>query len=140
MPYSLVALPSVVRASWKSVKDFWAQKREDAGGAKTLPDAEVDIVIVDALTRLVAAGLDEDALGTVQRDIPRTLEALCTLLQAAEDSQAAGLGGAGRTAARRRIACRYSTHMWDVRRPPRMRAFRLPVRTARKLQGFMDYL
>ncbi|KZV98008.1 hypothetical protein EXIGLDRAFT_332618 [Exidia glandulosa HHB12029] len=133
----LVALPSVVRASWKGVKDFWAQKREDAGGAKALPDAEVDIVIVDALTRLVAASLEEDALGTVQRDIPRTLEALCTLLQAAEDSQAAGLGGG---VPRLVDGLRAGIQLICGTFGDRMRAFRLPVRTARKLQGFMDYL
>ena len=49
-------------------------------------------VLAPALTRLIAASLDEDALGTAQRDIPRALEALCSLLDAVEDAERAGLG------------------------------------------------
>jgi len=41
-----------------------------------------------ALSHLVAASLAEDSLGTVQRDIPRVLEALLSFLAEAEAYQA----------------------------------------------------
>lgn len=37
--------------------------------------------------------LEEDALASVQRNVPRALDALCALLQAAKDAQAAGVVG-----------------------------------------------
>lgn len=40
------------------------------------------------LSHLTAASLTEDAYGTVQRDIPRILEALLAFLQAVEDYRA----------------------------------------------------
>jgi nucleoporin NDC1 len=40
------------------------------------------------LSHLTAASLTEDAFGTVQRDIPRILEALLGFLQAVEDYRA----------------------------------------------------
>lgn len=100
----------------------------------------------------MAASLEEDALGSVQRDVPRALEALCALLQAAEDAQAAGLAGSvpalvdgascGPAVMRSLIdeGLRAGIQLVCATFGERMRAFRVPVRTARKLQGFMDYL
>ncbi|EJD40961.1 hypothetical protein AURDEDRAFT_186764 [Auricularia subglabra TFB-10046 SS5] len=115
---------------------LWGAPFPDADGDKWAPDARTDAAIVDALTRLVAASLEEDALGTVQRDVPRVLEALCALLDAAEDAQAAG----GRPVAVLADALRSGIQLVCATFGDRMRAFRVPVRTASKLQGFVDYL
>ena len=47
-----------------------------------------DVSLLTALSHLIAASLAEDALGNVQRDIPRSLEALLSFLAEAEAYQA----------------------------------------------------
>lgn len=44
----------------------------------------LSLIVIETL---VVRSLEEDSLGTVQRDIPRVLEALCSYLTAAEDAR-----------------------------------------------------
>ncbi|EIW75473.1 hypothetical protein CONPUDRAFT_169314 [Coniophora puteana RWD-64-598 SS2] len=50
----------------------------------SLPNRAVDIYIVGVLTHLIENSLIEDKYGVVQRDIPRTLEALLTFLSSVQ--------------------------------------------------------
>jgi len=48
---------------------------------------ERDLRAIEILKTLVTVSLTEDALGAVQRDIPKVLEAFCTFLTVVEDAR-----------------------------------------------------
>ncbi|KAF8178903.1 nucleoporin protein Ndc1-Nup [Pholiota molesta] len=53
----------------------------------SLPFWEMDIIVIDALSRLTSASLTEDRFGVVQRDIPKILEAMISFLSSVEQYQ-----------------------------------------------------
>ncbi|EJD08511.1 uncharacterized protein FOMMEDRAFT_151374 [Fomitiporia mediterranea MF3/22] len=69
----------------KEVSTWWTRERRNKAAQKALPNKELDAVIVNTLSRLVAHSLKEDTLGSVQRDIPRILEAMVLFHTAIEN-------------------------------------------------------
>ncbi|KAF5367275.1 hypothetical protein D9615_010445 [Tricholomella constricta] len=68
--------------------NWWNKERLEKTAQSYLPNAEVDVVIVDVLSYLISASLTEDKYGVVQRDIPRVLEAMLSFLSAIEEYHA----------------------------------------------------
>ncbi|EFI26696.1 hypothetical protein CC1G_15467 [Coprinopsis cinerea okayama7 len=67
---------------------WWTMDRVSRLVDASLPMRELDVVVIEVLTKLVCASLEEDRYGVVQRDIPKILESLLSFLQAVEDYQA----------------------------------------------------
>ncbi|KAH6887245.1 nucleoporin protein Ndc1-Nup, partial [Coprinopsis sp. MPI-PUGE-AT-0042] len=67
---------------------WWTGERVSRLVDASLPMRELDVVVIEVLTRLVCASLAEDRYGTVQRDIPKIIEALLSFLTAVEDYRA----------------------------------------------------
>ena len=96
-------VPELVKEIVRWGSDWWTTERVSKVVEGWLPRRDLDIVVIDGmfleivylidltlgivLSHLVCASLSEDRYGSVQRDIPRILEALLTFLGAAEDSQ-----------------------------------------------------
>ncbi|KAF8498289.1 nucleoporin protein Ndc1-Nup [Gautieria morchelliformis] len=72
---------------WR-LKEWWTDVSIERHAKACIPDGVLDAVGIDALSHLVTASLKDDTLGSVQRDIPRTLEALLSFLFEAEAFQA----------------------------------------------------
>ncbi|EIN05466.1 hypothetical protein PUNSTDRAFT_74324 [Punctularia strigosozonata HHB-11173 SS5] len=70
------------------VYDWWARDRASKLVERSLPNRELDAIVVEVLSYLVCASLKEDRYGVVQRDIPRILEAFVSLLTAIEEYHA----------------------------------------------------
>ncbi|KAF9441903.1 hypothetical protein P691DRAFT_765765 [Macrolepiota fuliginosa MF-IS2] len=66
---------------------WWKIDRTSKIVEKALPSRELDIVVVEVISRLTCASLTEDRYGVVQRDIPRILEAFLSFLSAIEEYQ-----------------------------------------------------
>ncbi|KAI0309822.1 nucleoporin protein Ndc1-Nup [Amylostereum chailletii] len=147
-------------------REWWSRERFSKAAEGALPNRELDALIVEVLSHLVCASLTEDRYGIVQRDIPRILEAMLSFMTALEDYQAELLKQAPPTTddpsasqAERVVNVRLReelTRAGDVISlvgdalklgiirivqtfRDRLAAFRFPPRTARKLQGFVDY-
>ncbi|KAI6041097.1 nucleoporin protein Ndc1-Nup [Pisolithus marmoratus] len=69
------------------LNEWLARERIHKRAEMSLPNRELDALIIESLSALVCASLTEDRYGVVQRDIPRILEAFLSFLQAAEDYQ-----------------------------------------------------
>ena len=96
-------VPELVKEIVRWGSDWWTTERVSKVVEGWLPRRDLDIVVIDGmfpeivylidltlgivLSHLVCASLSEDRYGSVQRDIPRILEALLTFLGAVEDSQ-----------------------------------------------------
>lgn len=167
-------VPSQSKEFAMSVQKWWTQERLSRRVEACLPNRELDVVVIDVLSHLTAASLTEDLYGTVQRDIPRILEALLAFLQAVEDYRAEVRGmyieqeqdpapdggsaseiGEKEREERERLreeverAKEVLGYVEDglkesVARIVRtfgdkLLAFKFPPRTARKLQGFLEY-
>ncbi|KAF9466851.1 nucleoporin protein Ndc1-Nup [Collybia nuda] len=145
---------------------WWAKERVSKVVQGCLPNKEVDLAVIEALSHLTCASLVEDKYGVVQRDIPKILEAMLSFLSAIEEYQV-------------EISALYvpppqdkplSAHETDEREALReeveragdilrfvgdglkegvarivrtfgdkLLAFKFPPRTAQKLQGFLEY-
>lgn len=66
---------------------WWKKERANKIVEKSLPLRELDIVVIEVISRLTCASLTEDRYGVVQRDIPRILEAFLSFLSAVEEYQ-----------------------------------------------------
>ncbi|VDB92406.1 unnamed protein product [Peniophora sp. CBMAI 1063] len=141
-------LPKPVRAASSGLKMWWAGERVGKVAESLLPNRELDALIVDVLSHLVCASLTEDKYGVVQRDIPKILESMLSFLQALEDYQlelnASSAPDEERERAGDVLAVLVDALKMGVVRivktfGGKLGAFKFPTRTARKLQGFMDY-
>ncbi|TFK23884.1 hypothetical protein FA15DRAFT_687725 [Coprinopsis marcescibilis] len=79
--------PALLKDEVTRVVDWWTEDRVSRVVDATLPMRELDVVVIEVLTRLVCASLTEDRYGVVQRDIPKILEALLSYLTALEEYQ-----------------------------------------------------
>jgi len=70
------------------VNGWLHNERIDKQAMSYLPHVEVDVMLLDVLSHLICASLTEDKFGVVQRDIPRTLEAMASFLIAIEEYDA----------------------------------------------------
>ncbi|KAJ7220832.1 nucleoporin protein Ndc1-Nup-domain-containing protein [Mycena pura] len=140
-----------------SLPGAWTQPRVGRTVAGWVPRKEVCVAAVGVLTHLTCASLAEDRFGSVQRDIPRVLEALLEFLGAVEAAQAEvrlDAGGNGQAAtpegaadldeARAVLGDLSDALKEGVARIVRtfgdkLRAFRFPPRTAARLQEYVDY-
>ncbi|KAJ3566049.1 hypothetical protein NP233_g7250 [Leucocoprinus birnbaumii] len=66
---------------------WWKKERINKVVEKSLPLRELDVVVVEVISRLTCASFTEDRYGVVQRDIPRILEAFLSFLSAVEEYQ-----------------------------------------------------
>ncbi|KAL1743338.1 hypothetical protein HDZ31DRAFT_41175 [Schizophyllum fasciatum] len=73
-------LPAPVRAHYTGLHHWWTRERAGRLAAGALPRRETDAAVVEALAHLIAHSLIADRFGTVQRDIPRVLEAMVRML------------------------------------------------------------
>ncbi|KAI0055711.1 hypothetical protein BV25DRAFT_1903556, partial [Artomyces pyxidatus] len=80
--------PRGVISTVRDCRDWWQRERINKVAEVVLPHREIDVQIIEVLSRLVSASLSEDRYGVVQRDIPRILEALLSFLSAIEEYQA----------------------------------------------------
>ncbi|KAH9915454.1 nucleoporin protein Ndc1-Nup [Epithele typhae] len=147
---------------------WWARERVHKVAEASLPDRHLDALVAEVLCRLACASLAEDRYGVVQRDIPRIVEALLAFLGALEEYRAE-LGAKharpdaealkdlpAREVAEREVlameAARASEVVGVVEDAikegvvqivrtfgEKLAAFKFPPRTAKKLQGFVDY-
>ncbi|THH07904.1 hypothetical protein EW145_g3066 [Phellinidium pouzarii] len=92
--YELCSLSSVSKGamtkpplSRRGIADWWVRDRKDKAAQKALPNRDLDHMIVEVLGIFISHSLREDALGHVQRDIPRVLEAMVLYLTAIEEYQ-----------------------------------------------------
>ncbi|KAI0339225.1 hypothetical protein BDW22DRAFT_1400438 [Trametopsis cervina] len=160
--------PAVVRAAAADAVEWWRTERIHRVAEVSLPNRKLDGLAVDALCSLVCASLTEDSFGVVQRDVPRIIEALLSFLTAIEEYRAeltaryppptpeeAGALSAKEAAAKHEqmmSVFRASDVLSEVEDPlkegivrivrtfgDKLSAFRFPPRTAKKLQGFVDY-
>ncbi|KAL5532237.1 hypothetical protein ACEPAF_5806 [Sanghuangporus sanghuang] len=69
------------------VREWWTRERKDRAAIKALPNRELDLMIIEVLSKMVGHSLQEDLLGYVQRDIPCVLEAMVSFLMATEEYQ-----------------------------------------------------
>ncbi|EMD32361.1 hypothetical protein CERSUDRAFT_118729 [Gelatoporia subvermispora B] len=161
-------LPKGVLEAVTEVRGWWSRERVHKRVEASLPNRQLDVLVVDVLSAFVCASLAEDQYGVVQRDIPKILEALLSFLQAVEDYQAevnamytppsqeefANLSPkeivqkdilAMEVARASETLSEASDALKDgvvhiVRTfGDKLTAFKFPPRTARKLQGFVDY-
>ncbi|KAI5119552.1 hypothetical protein M0805_008538 [Coniferiporia weirii] len=151
-----------------NIVDWWVRERKDKAAQKALPNRDLDSMIVEVLSALVSYSLSEDALGHVQRDIPRVLEVMVLYLSAIEEYQqelSASLSATVRTdeskltpaETRRYVALKTEVALaeeWiDVLKTAlisgialivntfgdRLTSFKFPHKVASRLQSFVDY-
>ncbi|PPR07533.1 hypothetical protein CVT26_013557 [Gymnopilus dilepis] len=66
---------------------WWSEERVSRVVEGAVAYRELDVLVIDVLSHLVCASLQEDTYGTVQRDIPKILEAFTSFLIAIEEYQ-----------------------------------------------------
>jgi len=135
---------------WK-VYEYFCDERSVVKAEKCLPNRVMDALVVDVLCRLIAASLKEDTYGTVQRDIPRILEALLSFMTAVEElgleiqREGSSKGTLDyRTAGDTIVTPLQESLGRGLRKVvetfgDKLTAFKFPVKTAKKLQGYLDY-
>ena len=82
------AVPSPLQAIVQSARGIYASLGDETQPRKLricLPNVEEDVWAVKALCNLTAASFTEDPYGSVQRDLPKILEALLLMQQAVRD-------------------------------------------------------
>lgn len=78
-------LPLAMNHYFRRWEAWWKEDRLSKNVEKSLPLKELDVVVIEVISRLICASLHEDQYGVVQRDIPRTLELLLSFLSAIEE-------------------------------------------------------
>ncbi|KAL4079901.1 nucleoporin protein Ndc1-Nup [Scleroderma yunnanense] len=78
-------IPPQIRLLSADLYQWATRERIHKCAEKALPHRDLDALIIESLSALVCASLTEDRYGTVQRDIPRILEALVSFLVAVEE-------------------------------------------------------
>ncbi|KAI0083890.1 nucleoporin protein Ndc1-Nup [Irpex rosettiformis] len=160
--------PPFIRSAAKDADEWWRAERLHRVAEVSLPNRKLDGLAIDMLSSFVCASLTEDSYGVVQRDIPRILEALLSFLTAIEDyrveliSRYPPLSPEQENALTpRELSARHelmvslsrtSDILSEVEDPlkegvvrivrtfgDKLSAFKFPPRTAKKLQGFVDY-
>ncbi|KAF8649067.1 hypothetical protein AX16_006040 [Volvariella volvacea WC 439] len=158
--------PQPIGSRLKIAKTWWSKERTSKTVEACLPNRELDVAIVEVLSRLTCASLQEDQFGVVQRDIPKILEALLSFLSAIDEyrstvsalytppSQDAELSEEeleGLEAVRREVekanevlgmvADGLKDGVSRIVRTfgDKLLAFKFPTRIAHQLQGFLDY-
>ncbi|KAI0691477.1 nucleoporin protein Ndc1-Nup [Cytidiella melzeri] len=160
--------PAFVGSALKDAGEWWRAERLHRVVEVSLPNRKMDGLAVDALCSFVCASLSEDPYGVVQRDIPRILEALLSFLSAIEDYRAElasrypQLSPEEENALTLREMSARQEVMISMSRASdvlsevedslkegvvrivrkfgdKLSAFKFPPRTAKKLQGFVDY-
>ncbi|KAK0186270.1 nucleoporin protein Ndc1-Nup [Armillaria mellea] len=159
--------PVAVQEAFGTWVDWWTRERISKVAEGSLSRRELDLLVVEVLSRLTCSSLTEDRYGVVQRDIPKILEAMLSFLSAIEDYQIElnalrppppeeeeGLSDKERI--QREVlrvelakASEVLGYLSDgfkngIARIVRtfggkLNAFKFPPLTARKLQGFVDY-
>ncbi|KAF9077658.1 nucleoporin protein Ndc1-Nup [Rhodocollybia butyracea] len=160
-------VPVFVSATVKQWRQWWREERLSKTAEGCIPFRELDVLAIEVLSNLVCVSLSEDRYGVVQRDTPKILEAMLSFLSAVEEyqieitalykapssdenlspkelqqretmrieveksSDALGLVGDALKEGVARIARTFGD---------KLLAFKFPPRTARKLQGFLDYV
>ncbi|KIJ60868.1 hypothetical protein HYDPIDRAFT_97985 [Hydnomerulius pinastri MD-312] len=79
--------PSWSRAVAARWDEWWTRERINKVAEMSLPNRELDALVIKVLSGLVCASLTEDRYGVVQRDIPRIIEAFLSFLSALEEYQ-----------------------------------------------------
>ncbi|KAI0828520.1 nucleoporin protein Ndc1-Nup [Trametes gibbosa] len=157
----------VARSAWK-IEGWWTRERIHRVAETSLPNRYMDALAAEVLSRLACASLTEDRYGVVQRDIPRIIEALLSLLTALEGYQAElnvsyalpppdqlEKLSSGEVANREMLAMEAARAgevlgvvsdaikdgMVQIVRTfgDKLAAFKFPPHIAKKLQGFVDY-
>ncbi|KAG6816606.1 hypothetical protein H0H87_004698 [Tephrocybe sp. NHM501043] len=80
--FAVTITPVWAAEYFTQLRTWWTRERLERSAQSHLPNVELDVVIVDVLSNLICASLTEDKYGVVQRDIPKTLEALLSFLSA----------------------------------------------------------
>ncbi|KAI5987860.1 nucleoporin protein Ndc1-Nup [Pisolithus albus] len=161
--------PSWSRDTYRQLNGWLVRERIHKRAEMSLPNRELDALVIESLSALVCASLTEDRYGVVQRDIPRVLEAFLSFLQAAEDYQnevrvlyvppspeelaeadSAILCQKERTRVEvakasetiNVIVDALKSGISDIVRTfgDKLSAFKFPPKTAKKLQSFVDYI
>ncbi|KAF9022291.1 hypothetical protein BDZ89DRAFT_1163331 [Hymenopellis radicata] len=129
------------------VPPWFTQDRPSKIVESLLPTRDLDLLIVDVLSRITVASLTDDKYGVIQRDIPKVLEAMCVFLDEIEAYQRDMPSGdeeerqkaaeiLGRMAEGLQEGISRIVRTFGIK----LNAFKFPPRVARKLQGFLDYL
>ncbi|KZT06677.1 uncharacterized protein LAESUDRAFT_759175 [Laetiporus sulphureus 93-53] len=150
------------------VEEWWTRDRVNKAVEMALPNRHLDVLAISVLCSLICASLTEDKYGVVQRDIPRMLEALVSFLVVAEEYQADISRKYNvpseedmkklpkkECAEKERLAFEVAnagevlTEVSNVLKDgimqvvrtfgDKLAAFKFPLRTAKKLQTFVDY-
>ncbi|KAK0443401.1 nucleoporin protein Ndc1-Nup [Desarmillaria tabescens] len=159
--------PVAVQEAFGAWVNWWTRERISKVVEGSLSRRELDLLVIEVLSRLTCSSLTEDRYGVVQRDIPKILEAMLSFLSAIEDYQIElnalrppppeeeeGLSDKERM--QREVlrielakASEALGYLGDgfkngIARVVRtfggkLNAFKFPPRTANKLQGFVDY-
>ncbi|KAF7760343.1 hypothetical protein Agabi119p4_11019 [Agaricus bisporus var. burnettii] len=133
---------------------------------KCLPSRELDIIVIEVISRFTCASLTEDRYGVVQRDIPRILEAFLSFLSAVEERQikvnSLCVAPKPEDKMTPKEIQEHERLRYEVEKAgevlgavadglkegvarivrtfgDKLFAFKFPPRTAQKLQGFLDY-
>ncbi|KAI0037120.1 nucleoporin protein Ndc1-Nup, partial [Vararia minispora EC-137] len=158
--------PGAVRDVGMRLGEWWASERLSKVAESSLPNRDLDALVIESLSYLVCASLTEDRYGVVQRDIPRILEAFVSLLIAVEEYHTELLAAvpphsdtSELNARERRLRARKAEEIDKARDVllvvddalknsimrivqtfgSKMTAFKFPPRTAEKLQEFVNY-
>ncbi|KAI8973117.1 nucleoporin protein Ndc1-Nup [Trametes punicea] len=161
-------LPAGVVQTAGQVKSWWTRERVHRVAETSLPNRYMDALAAEVLCRLTCASLTEDRYGVVQRDIPKIIEALLSFLNALEDYQAELNASytlpppdklqelSPKEVAEKETLAMEATRAGEVLSVvsdavkdgivqivrtfgDKLSAFKFPPRTAKKLQGFVDY-
>lgn len=161
--------PSCSRDIYGQLNEWLVRERIHKRAEMSLPNRELDALVIESLSALVCASLAEDRYGVVQRDIPRILEAFLSFLQASEDYQnevrvlyvpptPEELTQADSAVLRQKERTRVEvakaseaiavvvdalkSGISDIVRTfgDKLTAFKFPPMTAKKLQSFVDYI
>lgn len=160
--------PVAVQEAFGTWTDWWTRERINKVAEGSLPGRELDLLVIEVLSHLTCSSLTEDRYGVVQRDIPKILEAMLSFLSAIEDYQIElnalqppppeeeeGVSEKERIqhehlrielAKASEVVGYLSAGLKDgIARVVRtfgstLNAFKFAPRTAKKLQGFVDYI
>lgn len=162
-------VPRIVLDAARETHSWWTRERVNRVAEICLPNRHMDALIIDTLCHLTCASLTEDLFGVVQRDIPKIIEAILSFLTAIEEYQTEinalytppssddikqlskqELAERLRLGVEVAMAGEVLSEVGDALKDgimtiartfgEKLTAFKFPPRTARKLQGFVDYV
>ncbi|THV00300.1 hypothetical protein K435DRAFT_751333 [Dendrothele bispora CBS 962.96] len=154
--------PTPLNDAFKKWGEWWDTVRVGRAVESSLPYRELDVLAVKVLSHLVCASLTEDRYGVVQRDTPKILEALLSFLSAVEEYQVEINALAQPASDGQLLTQKEMEKKEDIEKASmvlgfvadglkegitnlvrtfgdKLLAFKFPPRTAKKLQGFLDY-